>query len=677
MNTNVRTLKTFIASFVATFVELRSFLRQRPRQGSTFQSPLSQKNSGSLVFIRGRYVLLLLGVTTAFADPTTITKVEPPNWWIGHSLNPVRVLVEGRNLSGAQVTATPGLNVEEVKTSDNGNWALFDLTIAGDAKPGPRTLNLTTASGSASMAFGLLRRLAPTGRFQGFSPDDVIYLTMPDRFANGDLQNDNPAISPGLLDRSRPRDYHGGDLAGLIQHLSYLQTLGVTALWLTPWYDNVNHLNLLEKYTPDNKRSPDGVPSTDYHGYGAVDFYGVEEHFGDLAALRKLVEKAHARGLKIIQDQVANHTGPYHRWTTNSPTPTWYNGTVAHHLDNTWDTWTIADPNAPADKRKATLEGWFINLLPDLNQNDPETARYLIQNSMWWVEQTGLDAIRQDTLPYVPRSYWSQWTTALKREHPRLIVLGEMWDGNPKLVSFFQGGRKAFDGIDSGVDTLFDFPLCYAIRDVFAKHQPVNRLSDTLAADTNYVNPRVLVTFLGLHDMPRFLNESGADTTGLQLAYTFLLTTRGTPLIYYGDEIAMRGGGDPDNRRDFPGGFPGDPQNAFAQRSRTTEQNAVFNHVRALLKLRRELEPLRRGDLRVLQASGDGFACLRTANQQRALILITNGAQMVQFVFTAESLGMGLTGSLRERFPGKGLSCATDGRLGFSVPARSAAIYGN
>jgi len=629
------------------------------------------------VFIRSWSLLLLLlvGAATAIADTPVVTKVEPPNWWIGHSWNPVRLLIEGRNFSGARLLPAPGLTAGSVKASENGNWAFVDLTIADNAKPGRRTLMLTTPEGTARVPFDLLPRLALDGRFQGFSPNDVIYLAMPDRFANGDQRNDDPEISRGLFDRAQPRHYHGGDLAGVIQHLSYLQGLGVTALWLTPWYDNVNHLNLLEKYTPDNKRSADGLPSTDYHGYGAVDFYGVEEHFGDLATLRKLVQKAHACGLKIIQDQVANHTGPYHCWTTNSPTPTWYNGTVAHHLDNTWDTWTIADPNAPADKLKATLEGWFINILPDLNQNDAETASYLIQNSIWWVEQTGLDAIRQDTLPYVPRPYWSRWTAALKREHPRLTVLGEMWDGNPKLVSFFQGGRKAFDGVDSGVDTLFDFPLCYAIRDVFARHQPMSRLTDTLAADTNYVNPRVLVTFLGLHDMPRFLNENGADISGLKLAFTFLLTTRGTPLIYYGDEIAMRGGGDPDNRRDFPGGFPGDPQNAFSAASRTPEQNSVFNHVQALLKLRRNLEPLRQGDLRVLQTSRDGFAFLRTVNQHRALVLINNGSQPLELAFVAETIGLQPNGSLQERFPGKGTAHSSNGRFALSVPARSAAIY--
>jgi glycosidase len=613
----------------------------------------------------------------AQAAPPVVSKVEPPNWWVGHSWNPVRVLVEGRNLEGAQFLPTDGVTPGAARISTNGHWAMVDLAISPTTKPGRRVLTLTTPTGSASVSFELLPRPAASAGFQGFSPDDTIYLAMPDRFSNGSRENDDPPVSAGLFDRSRRRHYHGGDLRGAIERLPYLKDLGVTALWLTPWYDNANQLNQLERYTTDNQRSTKGVASTDYHGYGAVDFYGVEEHFGDLPTLRELVKTAHRRGLRIIQDQVANHTGPYHRWATDSPTPTWYNGTVEHHLENTWQTWTIADPNPPADKFKATLEGWFINILPDLNQGDPETASYLIQNSLWWIGQTGLDAVRQDTLPYVPRAYWSRWTAALKREYPRLTVLGEMWDGNPKLVAFFQGGRKAFDGVDSGVDTLFDFPLCYAIRDVFAKRQPMSRLTETLASDTNYVNPHVLVTFLGLHDMPRFLNEDGADLAGLKLAFSFLLTTRGTPLIYYGDEIAMRGGGDPDNRRDFPGGFPGDPQNAFTERGRTPEQAAVFNHVRQLLELRRELEPLRRGDLKVVHTSRDAWGCIRQSGEQRAVVLINNGSQPLDLDLPAAAVGLQAGGSLHERFPGKGKLKPVNGRYVFRLPARSSGVWSN
>ncbi len=616
----------------------------------------------------------LAGSVIASAPPRVL-KVEPPSWWPEHSWNPVRLLIAGENLQGARIETPAEFTAANLRVNDGGTYVMVDLKIDARAKPGPAPLRVVTANGETALPFTLLKPPSRTKGFRGFSPDDVIYLVMPDRFANGDTANDDPPASRGLLDRSRPRSYHGGDLKGIRQRLPYLRDLGVTALWPTPWYDNVNHLNQLEKYTPGNQRSPDGVPSTDYHGYGAVDFYGVEERFGDLAELRRLVSRAQAAGIKVIQDQVANHTGPYHSWTTNSPTPTWYNGTVADHLENKWETWTIADPNAPADKRRQTLNGWFINLLPDLNQDDAETGTYLIQNSLWWIGITGLDAVRQDTLPYVPRTHWARWTSALKREYPRLTILGEMWDGNPKLVAFFQGGRPAFDGVDSGVDTLFDFPLHYALRDVFAKGQPLTRITETLAADTLYVDARVLVTFLGLHDTPRFLNEPGATIAGLKQAFTALLTLRGTPLIYYGDEIAMRGGGDPDNRRDFPGGWKNDLQNAFTRQGRTPEQASVFDHVRKLLQLRKRCEPLRRGELTVRHVASDTLVFSRATASETAVVAFNTGKEPRRIELPAEGLIVNERAPLRERLgEGARLELA-NGRRVIELPPRSAGIF--
>lgn len=617
---------------------------------------------------------LTLQATWRLAAEPGITRVDPPNWWVGHSLNPVRLLVTGTNLAGATVKAPDGFPVSDLRTSINSQYLLFNLECPANARPGTITLEVVTAAGADSIAFTLLPRSEHRNRPAGFTTDDVIYLIMPDRFANGDARNDQPPVSRGLLDRAKPRHYHGGDFAGIIKRLPYLRDLGVTALWLTPWYDNVNQLNTREKYTRDNQRSASGHAVTDYHGYGAVDFYGVEEHFGDFAKLRALVAAAHANGFKLIQDQVANHTGPYHPWVNAPPTPTWFNGSAAQHLENSWQTWTIAHTNPPADQLRSTLEGWFINLLPDLNQNDPETATYLIQNSLWWVGMTGVDAIRQDTLPYVPRAYWSRWTAALKREFPRLTILGEMWDGKPELVSFFQGGRARFDGVDSGIETLFDFPLYYAILDVFAKRAPMTQLSRVFSADTNYVNPRVLVTFLGLHDTPRFLHERGATVENLQLAFTFLLTARGTPLIYYGDEIAMRGGGDPDNRRDFPGGWKEDAQNAFTRKGRTAEQERVHAHIRKLLRLRKELEPLRRGEMIELCAGQTSYAFARVTERSTVIVAFNLGTQpeMVRLPLTHGGLGGGR--QFTDRLGSLGVVRVENGELILNLPAHSGSL---
>ena len=529
--------------------------------------------------------------------------------------------MRGENLAGARLAGVPGVTVDAVRVNGNGHYAFADVTIDPAAVPGPRRLTLTTKAGRASVPFELLPPLPAAGRFAGVDSGDLVYLVMPDRFADGDPRNDDPAKARGLLDRGKARYYHGGDLRGVIDRLPYIKSLGATALWLNPWYDNADRLNERERY--------DGAAITDYHGYGAVDFYAVDEHLGDLATLRELVDKAHALGLKVVQDQVANHTGPYHPWAADPPSPSWFHGTADKHLACTWQIWTLGDPHSTEAMRRATLDGWFLDILPDLNQSDPEVARYVIQNALWWVDATGLDAIRQDTLPYVSRAFWRDWMAAQKRDHPAVTMVGEMSDGDPRLVSFFEGGQARFDGIDSGVDTLFDFPLYYAIRATFAQGGKIRPLAQMIARDTLYQRPELLWTFLGSHDMPRFMSEAGATLDGLRLAFTFLLTARGTPLVYAGDEIAMPGGADPDNRRDFPGGFPGDAVNAFDAAARSADQQRVWERVARLGTLRRELAPLRRGRTVHLLVDDQAYAYARVAGDEAVIVVLNNDTKPV------------------------------------------------
>jgi glycosidase len=581
-----------------------------------------------------RLVAVCLLSAGLLAAAPTVAKVDPPNWWAGHSINPVRLLIRGAGLNGARVEVrSSGFRAGNVRVNDGGTYLFVDLAIPRGAKPGPVELSIATAEGSSRAPFEITAALPRAGRFQGFSPDDVIYLIMPDRFADGDPSNDDPAISKGLFDRSKPRFYHGGDLEGVIRHLPYLAGLGVTAIWLNPVYENVNHLNTREIY--------DGQSITDYHGYGATDFYRVEEHFGTMETLRKLVDAAHSAGIKVIQDQVANHTGPFHPWVTDSPTPTWYNGTLANHIANTWQTWTLMDPHSSPAMRKSTLDGWFLDILPDLNQDDPETARYLIQNTLWWIGMTGFDGIRQDTLPYVPRSFWRDWMAAIKREYRSLRVVGELFDGDPALVSFFQGGARRFDGIDSGIDSLFDFPLYYPLRRAFANGESLRDVAVMFGHDHLYANAGMLVTFLGLHDVPRFMNEPGATLDGLKSAFTLLMTARGIPMIYYGDEIAMRGGRDPDNRRDFPGGFPGDQRDAFTEQGRTPEQQSLFAHVQTLTRLRAASGCLRQGTMETLKVDDHVFAFARAGSGCSAVVAFNNGAAAAKVSVPAAGFAIG------------------------------------
>ena len=574
--------------------------------------------------------ILLVACRFACAFTPTVTKIDPPNWWIHHTLNPVRVLVNGTGLAGATLEAPAGISAGNIRVNASGTYLLADLDISKDAKPGSYPLQFKTQGGQASVPFELAEPLASSGRFAGFGPDDVIYLIMPDRFANGDPTNDDPPSARGLFNRSKSRFYHGGDLQGIIDHLSYFKELGVTALWITPVYDNVNHLN--------QTQAVDGEGIADYHGYGAVDYYAVDEHLGTLALLKELVDRAHAVGLKVIQDQVANHVGPDHPWVKDPPKPTWFHGTAASHTNETWQIWSLPDPHASDKVKRDVTEGWFVNLLPDMNQEDPDVAQYEIQNALWWLGVAGFDGIRQDTLPYVGRAFWRDWSAALKRQYPDARAVGEVFDFDPAVPSFFQGGAPRADDIDSGIDSVFDFPNYFNIHEVFAKNGEMEKLSRILAQDRLYPDPSRLVTFLGNHDTPRFLYENGATIAGLKLAFTFLLTLRGIPSIYYGDEIAMQGGPDPDNRRDFPGGWKGDLHNAFEASGRTETQNDVYNHVRNLLRVRAGSEALRRGTMTELALTAQTWAYARQIPGDTAIVVINNGVEPadVKVPFTAD-----------------------------------------
>jgi neopullulanase len=611
--------------------------------------------------------------------PPSVTKVEPPNWWAGHSINPVRVMLRGQNLGGARVAAVgEGIRTGLVRVNQAGTYAFVDVFIDRDAKPGGRLLRVSTAAGTADTNFAVAEPLPRQGRFQGFTPDDVIYFIMPDRFADGDRSNNDPRKSPGLYDRSKGRYYHGGDFQGIINRLPYLKELGVTTIWINPVYDNTDRLDERETY-PEVEGGPKR-PTTAYHGYGAIDFYGVEEHYGSMQKLKELVDEAHRMGFKVMQDQIANHTSPYHPWVTDRPTPTWFYGTVENHLSNNWQKWTTMAPNASEATRRRNLEGWFIDILPDLNQDDEEMRRYLIQNSLWWLGTVGFDAVRMDTLPHVPRHFWRDWSAAIHAEYPDVNILGELFDGDPALLSYFQKGRVGHDRIDTGIDTLYDFALHYAIRDAFAKGEPVRKLAQVLAHDHLYPRPEVLVPFVGVHDMQRFMNEKGATVQGLKLALTFLMTTRGTPLLYYGDELAMPGGGDPDNRRDFPGGFPNDARDAFTRAGRTPDENEVFERVKRLAKLRADLPALRRGSLVHVYDEEQQTVFARVLPDQTTFVAFNNDTKPAAVKFKLSHAGLDPKARRTMRHDGLGLGSNPGARMSgddveLEMSPRSVAVF--
>ena len=548
-------------------------------------------------------ILLEISAAVAYGQAAergiSIQKIDPPNWWA--QMPAPMLLVRGEGLSGATFSVSdPALRISKTVISDNGHWAQLWLAETA-AKPEAVTIRASRGGESAEARFSFGARKPASAGFAGFSPADVMYLIMTDRFADGDLKNDGPhaedaaTSAAAAAERAKPRGWHGGDYHGVEQHLDYLQQLGVTAVWVTPPYENL------------------GAES--YHGYHATDMYRVDPHWGTMADLQALAAALHERGMKLVLDDVPNHVGPLHPWVQDEPTSNWFHGTAEHHIAGETNFEALIDPHAPERDRVGTLDGWFVDSLPDMNTDDATVAQYLRQNAVWWVEETGADGLRIDTFPYVGREFWHEYMAELKELYPRLTEVGEVSNADPVVnSSFAEGVTRA--GVDTGLYTPFDYPMFFAAQDVFAKGAPMSKLAAVLGEDSLYPHPERLVPFLGNHDRQRIAEEVPDDSLR-RVAFAFLLTTRGTPQLYAGDEIAMKGGEDPDNRRDFPGGFPGDAKDAFTRAGRTAEQEAEFGWVAGLTKLRREHGALECGGEQVLAANADWLVTVRDAGHQR------------------------------------------------------------
>jgi neopullulanase len=558
-------------------------------------------------------------------DAPSITKVEPPNWWV--NLTPdVMLLLTGKNLQVTHASCNlPDVIVSRTQSAADGRYLFVWLRLNPNLKSGTVVCRVTTPKGQTSFELPLASRKQILARNQGLSLDDVLYLIMPDRFADGDPTNDEPAEFPGSHDRAKPRAWHGGDLRGVQDHLTYLKDFGVTTVWLTPIVKN--------------------GATQDYHGYGAVDLYAVDPHLGTLQDYQDLVAAAHKLHMKVFFDVVPNHVGPLHPWVSNPPTPDWFHGTANDHLssasplkpdfygqsskkDVTNDLFeSLQDPHTPPEMRANLTNGWFFGILPDLNTENPFVVEYLIQNSIWWAESSGLDGFRIDTFPYVSRKFWAEWHSGLRKYYPRLSTIGEVFHPDPTVTSFFVGGHKGWDGIDTQLTTVFDFPTFFTVRDVLLKQAPAGKIPNILRQDSLYPHPDFLVPFFANHDVPRFASMPGSSITKVKLAFGLTLTLRGIPELYYGDEIAMPGGNDPDNRRDFPGGWHEDEKNGFTAQGRTPEQQEVFAYVQKLLRLRRDHEALRNGQLWHLFSNDTTYVFLRDTEEEQLVIAFHNGTQ--------------------------------------------------
>ena len=535
---------------------------------------------------------------SAAKSKVVIDRIDPTDWFVGLKNPQVQLMVYGKNIAAVQRVATdyPGVVVDSVVRLDSPNYLFVYLNLR-QAKPGTMTLQFD----KVKVQYQLKQREMAGDKRIGFDNSDVLYMLMPDRFAQE--QGHQPQVKgmrPYKEDRSQPSLRHGGDLNGIREHLDYFNELGVTALWLTP---------VLENDSPDS----DNGYST-YHGYATTDYYRVDPRFGTNDDYRRLCDEAHQKGLKVVMDMIFNHSGFEHPWTHDMPSRDWLNlpqwlveskGTSdargTSFLQTSYKLTPVKDPYASQVDLKETTEGWFVPTMPDLNQRNPHLMRYLIQNSIWWIETIGIDGIRMDTYPYAFAEGMAQWMKELDEEYPNFNTVGETWVTEPAYTAAWQKDSRLSEH-NSYLKTVMDFSFFDKLaqaknEETDAWWKGLNRLYNSFVYDYLYEDPTHVMAFIDNHDTDRFLGN-GHDSLALKQALALLLTVRRIPQIYYGTEIMMNGTKEKTDghvRKDFPGGFPGDKHNAFTRQGRTRAQQSMFNWLSRLLHWRRGNETIIRG----------------------------------------------------------------------------------
>jgi len=522
-------------------------------------------------------------------------------------LDTVQLMVYGENLEGVKVrTSDPNLKILNVQPSKNNSYLFVDIYIPSTLNPGIYDLLFYNDEVEKEFSYSILPREIPADEHNGFSNEDVIYLIMADRFCDGNPSNNLIGDSLDHFSSSDIDGRKGGDIEGIIAKLDYLKELGVTAIWITPMLENNMWMS--------------------YHGYAATDLYKIDLRFGSNELYKKLVEEAHKLGLKIILDHVSNHIGINHYWVKNLPDPNWFNGTPENYIKASHDKLAFLDVHGDSMKVIETQRGWFTDYMPDLNQRNPFLKKYLIQNTIWWMEFAGIDGIREDTYPYCDQKYESEWAESILNEYPKSNIVGEVWVGIPSVVSGYQRNspvRKI--NFDSNLPSVTDFALADAIRSYLSGTKNIHEVYETLAQDIVYSDPDNLLVFMDNHDEDRAMRVANGNVDKFKIALNLVLFTRGTPALFYGTEIGIEGGTKDGERREiFPGGFVGDDKNAFTETGRTEYQNEIFNYLQELLKLRNEYPVLSKGKLRHIFPADNLYILEKFYGDDIALIIINS-----------------------------------------------------
>ena len=550
-----------------------------------------------------------------------VDRIDPTCWYAGMKNPSVQLMVYGAGIKNADVSISyPGVTVDSLVRLDSPNYLLVYLNTSG-AQPGIINIDFTVGKKTKTVPYELKQRDMAGDKRQGFTNEDVLYMLMPDRFADGDQSNNAVAgMQPYTTDRSKPSLRHGGDLAGIEQHLDYFTDLGVTALWFTPVLEN---------------DSPDGHGHSCYHGYATTDYYRVDPRFGTNADYRRLIDKSHERGLKVVMDMIFNHCGSYHPWLKDMPSHDWLNQPdyKDNYLQTSYKLTPVVDPYASEVDLRETVEGWFVPSMPDLNHHNVHVMNYLIQNSIWWIESAGIDGIRMDTYPYAYADAMARWMKTLNDEYPNFNVVGETWVENPYYTATWQKDSKLASE-NSNLKTVMDFSFYEKVDS--AKHEATdgwwhgfNRVYNSLCQDYLYPDPSNVMAFIENHDTNRFLGN-GHDMMTLKQALALLLTIKRIPQLYYGTEVLMNGTKEVTDgylRKDFPGGFPGDERSAFTPEGRTYAQNDMYNWLKTVLHWRQGNKVITEGRMTQF-IPVNGIYVIARRHEGKTVLTIVNGADL-------------------------------------------------
>ena len=566
-----------------------------------------------------RIFLGLFLLTFWFAKAQDI-RVEPPNWWVGMANSELQLLVKADDVGAFQVKLKKGRNqlIKKVHQADSPNYLFIDLDLSSVKKPEKLVFEFSNKASKFEHEYELYELEFGAEKIKGFNSGDAIYLITPDRFVNGDESNDSVSgLKEQTVDRSHDYKRHGGDISGIIQAIPYLNDLGMTAVWSSPLLIN-------------------DMAEQSYHGYAITDFYKVDPRFGALQEYRLLSDELRNREMKLIMDQVNNHCGSNHWWMSDLPFSDWINGQEAFLTSgeipySNHRRTTIQDPYAAQKDKDGMLEGWFVSAMPDLNHRNPFMARYLIQNSLWWIETLGLGGIRQDTYPYNDPTFMAEWAQAIQTQYPKFTIVGEEWSYNPLRVGYWQQSESNADGYESHLPSVFDFPLQKALVDALTNEESWDKglieWYTALSNDFYYPNPKALVFMGDNHDMDRIYTQLGEDINLHHMALALLAMAPRTPQLYYGTEILMQNTAKPHDhgliRTDFPGGWLGDEINAFIKLGLTPEQKATQTIFAQLFQLRNRSEAMRFGET-LHYAPNDGVYVISRFFESEKLVLFLN-----------------------------------------------------